>query len=99
MDLISILTLFFAFLLGYNMHRIKTIINNEAMLEQLKEEIKQQSENVVEVESERIGDFYHIRKFDTKEFLAQGPTMVAAGEAALDRLPKDSQIRIVNVIN
>jgi hypothetical protein len=99
MDLISILTLFFAFLLGYNVHRIKTIINNEIVLEKLKDEIERQSDNVVEVESERIGEMYHIRKFDTKEFLAQGPTMVAAGEAALDRLPKDSQIRIVNVIN
>ena len=99
MDLISILSLFFAFLLGYNVHRIKTIVNNQIVLEKINEELKEQLSNVIEVESERIGDTYHIRKFDTKEFLAQGSTMVAAGEAALDRLPKDSQIRIVNVIN
>lgn len=99
MDLISILSLFFAFLLGYNVHRIKTIVNNQVVLEKLNSELQEQLNNIVEVESERIGEMYHIRKFDTKEFLAQGPTVVAAGEAALDRLPKDSQIRIVNMIN
>ena len=99
MDLISILSLFFAFLLGYNVHRIKTIVNNQIVLEKLNDELKEQLANVVEVESERIGDMYHIRKFDTKEFLAQGPTVVDAGEAALDRLPKDSKIRVVNMIN
>jgi len=98
MDLISILSLFFAFLLGYNVHRIKTIVDNQIVLEKINGGLKGQLANIVEVESERIGEMYHIRKFDTKEFLAQGASVAAAGEAALDRLPKDSQIRIVNMI-
>lgn len=96
MDLISLLSVLFAFWLGYSVHRIKTMIDNQQLIDEIKTNIE---ENLIEVESERIGEVYHIRKFDTKEFLAQGPTMLAAGEAALDRLPKDCQIRIINVIN
>lgn len=99
MDLISLLSVLFAFWLGYTVHKVKTMVDNQQLIDEIKNNIEENLAKVVEVESERIGEVYHIRKFDTKEFLAQGPTMVAAGEAALDRLPKDCQIRIVNVIN
>ena len=93
-QIIAVLYIVFWVWVGWTAHRILTIFR----LAKAELALIEKDELVIEVEAEKILENYHIRKFDTKEFLAQGQSIVSAGEAALDRLPKGAQIRVINVI-